>query len=82
MIYASCLCGRTFAFLLCNDTRQGGAMFLITPDPLVNEELLRGEDPTWEILIEDNAQDIPDRYWFKQNFINQNSRQELEVTYH
>lgn len=57
-------------------------MFLITIDTMVIEELLRGEDPSWEILGDGNTQDMPDRYWFKQNFIDQNSRQELEVTYH
>ena len=40
------------------------------------------EDSSWEILNEDNSQDVLNRHWFKQNYINPRSHLNSEIIYH
>jgi hypothetical protein len=73
--------------------KQGGSMF-INPNLSHIEEVIRKgwtgdktdasliEDSSWEILNEDNSQDVLNRHWFKQNYINPRSQLDAEITYH
>ena len=48
----------------------------------INTDASVVEDSSWEILNEENSQDVLNRHWFKQNYINQRSQLDAEITYH
>jgi len=52
------------------------------PWPAINSDASSLEDDSWEILNENNSQDVINRHWFKQNYIDQRRYEGGDETYH